>query len=112
MKLSAFVLLAAGAAGLIGSAAALADSDVPTERVSFADLNLSTDAGIEQLYGRLHQAALEVCSTPTIREREVESIAIVQACASRALAEAVHKVGSPRLTARHQLRAAAGVVAG
>ena len=41
-----------------------AGDDVRSETVKFADLNLSTQAGVEALYGRIHAAALRVCDQP------------------------------------------------
>jgi len=111
MKLSAFVLLAAGAAGLVGSTAALADAaaDVVTQRVAFSDLNLATDAGVEQLYSRLRKAADEVCGQPSIRD--LKAYAAAHACAERSLSAAVEQVHSAKLSARHALGSASQRVA-
>ena len=109
MKLSALVLLAAGAAGLAGSGIALADERVPTEHVTFSDLNLASDAGVEQLYTRLRKAAVDVCGTPDIRE--LKAVVAANACAAHGLALAVEQVHSAKLTARHQLGTASARVA-
>jgi len=109
MKLSTFVMLAAGAAGLIGSTAALADQDLATQRIAYSDLNIATDAGVEHLYARLRKAAEQVCGTPGIKE--LKAYARASACSARALDAAVAQVNSPKLTARHQLGSAAARVA-
>lgn len=109
MKVSALVLLAAGAAGLVGSTAALAGEGVARVRVAFADLNLATDAGIEQLYTRLRKASDEVCGVGNIRE--LKAYALAAACATRALSDAVEQVHSDKLSARHHLGIAAPRVA-
>jgi UrcA family protein len=35
---------------------------VRSETVKFQDLNVGTPAGVEALYGRIHSAAVRVCS--------------------------------------------------
>src|SRR5262249_21657775 len=109
MKISALVLLAAGAAGLIGSAAASAAERPAAVRVAFADLNLATDAGVEQLYTRLRNASDQVCGVGSIRE--LKAFAIASACAAATLSNAVEQVHSDKLSARHQLGLAAPRVA-
>ena len=101
MKISALVLLAAGAAALGASTAALAGDNVAQVRVQFADLNLASDAGVEQLYTRLRKAAHQVCGFEDARE--IQAYALATECAARALSDAVAKVHSDKLSARHQL---------
>ena len=103
MKVSAFVLLAAGAAGLIGSTIASAAERPAAVRVAFADLNLATDAGIEQLYTRLRKASDEVCGVSSSSIRELKAYSIATACAAATLSSAVEQVHSDKLSARHQL---------
>jgi UrcA family protein len=109
MKLSTFALLAAGAAGLTGPTLALAAEGVATERVAYSDLNLASDAGVEQLYARLRKAAVDVCGSPGIRE--LKAYVAANACAARTLADAVEQVHSAKLSARHQLGSASARVA-
>jgi UrcA family protein len=65
------------------------------ETVKFADLDLSTSAGAQELYRRIHRAAVRVCDTPG----ELE---IAVACMRDAESKAIGKVNSPLLTAIYQ----------
>jgi UrcA family protein len=67
-----------------------------SETVKFADLNLDTSAGAEALYGRIHRAALHVCSD---QDEFAEGI---RACVKDAEMRAIGKVNSPLLTAFYQ----------
>jgi UrcA family protein len=109
MKFSTLVLLAAGAAGVIGSSAALADEGFATQRIAYSDLNLASDAGVEQLYARLRKASVAVCGSPSIRE--LKAYVAANACAAHTLANAVEQVHSEKLSARHQLGSASARVA-
>lgn len=42
--------------------------DIPTAYVSYADLNLRTEAGVKALEARVHRAATTICLEPQIRE--------------------------------------------
>lgn len=42
--------------------------DVPTAHVSYADLNLRTQAGVQVLQARVRRAATTICMEPQIRE--------------------------------------------
>ena len=68
--------------------------DVPTKTVSFRDLDLSTAQGAEALYGRIADAAREVC-----RGAEIASI---HACRARAIDDAVSAIGNPLLSSLHR----------
>ena len=71
-------------------------SDQPrSETVKFADLNLSTPAGVEALYARIHRAALHVCNEPG-------ELAITVACMKDTESRAIGKVNAPLLTAFYQ----------
>ncbi len=72
--------------------------DVRSEKVSFADLNLSSPAGAAALYGRIEKAARNVCGPDNILGRHFEW----QGCCKSAIAAAVGKVNSPLLTAVHE----------
>jgi len=63
-----------------------------SETVKFADLDLSTSAGVEDLYKRIHRAALHVCDQPG-------ELALTVACMNDAERKAIGKVNSPLLTA-------------
>jgi UrcA family protein len=67
-----------------------------SETVKFADLNLDTSAGVEALYGRIHRAAIHVCSNA---EDFAEG---TRACMKDAESRAIGKVNSPLLTAFYE----------
>jgi len=75
---------------------AQADDQARTETVKFADLNLSSQAGVEALYGRIHSAARRVCDQPA------GELASVKACMTKAESEAIGKVNVPLLIAYYQ----------
>ena len=66
--------------------------------VSYADLNIHSEAGASVLLGRLKTAARAVCGPePSIFElRETQAFAV---CQKKALDRAVANVGSPELAA-------------
>jgi UrcA family protein len=80
--------------GLVASPAHA--SDARSETVKFADLNLSSSAGVETLYGRIHAAARHVCDQPA------GELAAVGRCMKQAEGEAIGKVNIPLLTAFYQ----------
>ncbi len=95
---AALALLALGGLAVsAGIAQAANPADLPTARVSFADLDLSTDAGARTLYRRIQGAARNVCPIVDIRDlaRSIEA----RACRREAIDRAVLAVGSPRLAA-------------
>jgi UrcA family protein len=99
--------LAAIACGVALTTPAIADqSDEPlTKVVSYADLNVSGDAGARTLYGRLRMAAMQVCAPfrgTTLREKTNW-----RECFNPALARSVAKVDEPALTAYHLSRTGA-----
>ena len=67
-----------------------------SETVKFADLDLSTSAGAQELYGRIHRAAVRVCDTPG------SELGAAVACMRDAESKAIGKVNSPLLTAFYQ----------
>ena len=73
-------------------------------RVSYADLDLTTDAGVEALYRRLKVAARQVCSVyeDYMLERAIKH----RGCYNQALTEAVTKVNVETLSALHRKAAA------
>jgi len=99
---SALLCLTALAAitGSIQAGTALAadsDYEVRSVKVSFADLNLGTPAGVETLYKRIQHAARFVC-TPSVEQRIRP---MWKSCSDTAIADAVRKVNSPLLSALH-----------
>jgi len=97
MNAKSLVLLGAGVVGLAAGSGAYANDVVslPSVRVSYADLNLSNDAGVTRLYARLKSAAKQVCEL-TAMPTQAES-----GCMTRALNQAVASVGNERLAELH-----------
>jgi UrcA family protein len=94
---SRFVLALSTLSLLAGSATALAGTrvgDIPTKKVTFKDLDLSTASGAEALYQRITDAAREVC-----RGAELNAI---RSCRAIAVEDAVKGVGSPLLSSVHR----------
>jgi UrcA family protein len=85
---------------------AVAPSDSVTVR--FADLDLSTNAGASTLYTRIKWAARQVCGT---EGRSLTEIAMWHRCVDATIADAVHSVNSPRLTALYTGKPAQPVTA-
>jgi UrcA family protein len=70
--------------------------------VHFADLSLSTPAGMAALYQRLHGAAQEVCREDGTRD--LGSTVRVKACVTAAVSAAVTQINNPALTAYYRAR--------
>ncbi len=91
-------------------AAAQTRSSATTEtlRVSYGDLDLSTNAGTDRMLRRIRHAAQRVCG---VRRgvRPMTEMAAEQSCMNEASDVAVGDVGSAALTARHQRRTLAAV---
>jgi UrcA family protein len=98
----AFTVLAAG---LITAAAANAHTitvnadGVPSVKVSYADLNLQSDQGNKELYGRIAAAARTVCGSDLTDSRDLNSLAYERKCESTAIEHAVENVHSTKLAA-------------
>jgi len=88
------VLASCTAIGAIGSANA-ATADSPALKVRYSDLNLSTEQGSLALYGRIVEAAHQVCTVDSIRD--LRAVASAKACREQAIAQAVRDVNSPML---------------
>jgi UrcA family protein len=76
--------------------------EVQTENVNYEDLNLTTLAGVSQLYGRIERAARLVCGPNTDQSRMGQW----KTCYRLAVAAAVARVNNPLLTAVHDNRTA------
>ncbi len=102
MARPALAIIAAGLGGLLlaSSAFAAAAGDAPSVRVSYSDLDLTQDAGVERLYARLRRAANQVCDSAD--NRDLAAFARRESCVRHALDRAVDDVHSARLTARHK----------
>ena len=110
MSTKTLMLIAASLVALPFAAGAATQSDAPTVRVQFADLDLAHDAGVDRLYARLRHAAQAVCSTHA-DIRDIRATVAQETCARAALDRAVADIHSSRLSSRHALGAAASSVA-
>jgi len=72
--------------------------DVPSVTVRYADLDLSTSAGANELYQRIQAAAKQVCGPPGADLIEQTGW---RRCYRMAVGDAVRKVNSPLLIAVH-----------
>lgn len=100
--LTACVLIAATAAVRAGTAcpeqARSAEAAATrTVRVSYADLNIATDAGSRVLYQRITAAAHKICAVSDIRD--LDALAADKSCEQAAVTQAVHAVHSAPLAA-------------
>ena len=104
MNRKVLVLFAAGATGWLMTSAALAAALAApaTVTVSYSDLDLSKEAGVERLYARLRRAAQSVCG-PDTDIRDLAGTAIRDACVAKALAKAVEATHNDRLSARARM---------
>jgi UrcA family protein len=75
----------------------------PDVVVGYADLDITTVAGAEQLFARIQQAAARVCP-PADNQPLVQYMAALR-CRNEVLARAVSSVGSPQVTAVFAARA-------
>jgi UrcA family protein len=75
------------------------DTVVDIWRVSYADLNLNTEAGAEVLYRRLRSAADQVCMSSGSLDAGIR--AAWRACYDKAMNSAVASVNKPMVTALH-----------
>ena len=95
-------IIAAGLGGwlLASTAFAATATEAPSVRVSYSELDLNKDAGVERLYARLRHAADQVCGN--VDNRDLVAGRYREACVRAALDRAVEQVHSARLTARHK----------
>ena len=68
-------------------------------RVSYADLDLSSEQGNKKLYARIVSAARQVCAADEVDMRDLQAFANEQACEREAIGGAVQQVHSPKLAA-------------
>ena len=94
------VMAAALTVGLLVGVAHGAEpgTDAPVKTVSYQDLNLNTDAGVQVLYKRIHAAAKQVCGGLQIRD--LQGVRAHEACVQRAMDQAVATVNNQMLTRR------------
>jgi len=70
--------------------------EAPQVHVSYADLNLNSEAGATVLFRRIHAAADQVCEVPNMPD--LGSLSRAKACTDHAIAVAVDAVKAPALT--------------
>ena len=104
--------IAAATLGLfatIGQAAVRPGEQVAQHVVRYADLNLDSRAGVDQLYQRIVTAAHSVCGTDQAFSltAQVES----RQCSKQAIARAVATIGSPALSSRYRGSVGTGAAA-
>jgi UrcA family protein len=95
--LIAAAVLGTLAAAFAGVSSAADNSEVRSETVHYADLNLSTPQGATALYRRIKWAARDVCGW--IDDDLLVMQVNAQPCVDKAIADAVARVGRPELTA-------------
>jgi UrcA family protein len=86
-------------ASVLAVSTAFADGQVRSETVKFQDLNVSTSAGVQALYGRIHAAARRVCVSAG-NWAPISELA----CARKAEAQAIAKLDLPLLTAYYRMK--------
>jgi UrcA family protein len=74
-----------------------AEDDPPTQRVNYADLDISKPAGAKVLYSRIVAAARRVCELHGYKD--LTTMHWVQVCTDHAIDNAVRDVDSPALSA-------------
>jgi UrcA family protein len=87
-------------AGLLVEAAHGAEpgNDAPVKAVTYQDLNLNTDAGVQVLYKRIHGAANQVCGG--LDNRDLTGLRAHRACVQKAMDQAAEAVNNQLLTQR------------
>ncbi len=96
-----FVILAAFL-GSLSAVAAAANNEAPQRIVRFGDLDLTNTEGAGALYGRIKDAAKEVCEpddASNLRQR-----LFAHRCTEIAIARAVDEVNAPLLRSYHLAR--------
>lgn len=91
------------AAATLTQAGTPAPDDVPTVRVHYQDLDLSTEYGAATLYKRIESAAKQVC--PATNAMSARTSQLAQKCVAAAIERAVADVNSPQLARLSALRA-------
>jgi UrcA family protein len=78
---------------------------VNSMRVSYADLDLTTEAGVGALYGRLRNAAQHACGGRP--DRTLRRLAHWRACYEASIDRAVAQIDRPALASYHRARSEA-----
>jgi UrcA family protein len=99
---TALAAIACGVALAVPAMADPIDGEPLTKVVSYADLNINSEAGARTLYGRLCIAATEVCAP--LKGGSQREKATWRACVDQAIERSVGKIDKPVLTAYHLSR--------
>jgi UrcA family protein len=92
-----WTLLAVFLGSLSAVAAAGTRGDEPlTQKVRFADLDLTHTPGAAALYARIQSAARQVCGPVDVRQ--LQALTKAHRCTIQAIARAVREVNAPTLT--------------
>lgn len=84
---------------ICGIAVSVAHADEPLHhKVSYADLNLNTTAGVKALYSRIEHAADRVCKPYAAPERDLSRTRDYRGCMKTAIDGAVAEVRVPQLS--------------
>jgi UrcA family protein len=89
---------------LSGSALAGGSDDLPRAHVSYADLNIHNQAGVEELFRRIRVAANSVCNGQGVDSRQLSEVARYRACIAQAMDGAVAEAHLPMLTAYYRAK--------
>jgi UrcA family protein len=97
LRAASFFLCGALTLGALQASARAADVGMPSQKVSYADLDISKPAGAKVLYGRIVAAATRVCTLDGYKDMGTEKRTKV--CTAHAINNAIDDVGSPALSA-------------
>jgi UrcA family protein len=100
---AALVVIAVGlsaSAAVVAGEVTVSDDGIPTVKVDYSGMDLSTSTGATLLYHQLRNAAAQVCRS--LEGRALSLQAQKQRCYNKALSGAVAGVNEPLLTALYQ----------
>jgi UrcA family protein len=101
LSAACFLLTPALSGCVSGSARDWPDSgEFLQKRVSYAGLDLNTDAGARVLFRRLKSASEQVCEP--LEGQRLDQHQLWRKCVDRALADAVRQVNRPQVTVLYQ----------
>jgi UrcA family protein len=87
---------------IAGATPQINDNNRAAVRVSFADLDLSSKAGLRTLYGRLRAASYSVCGSRSLTEAgSLDQFAVNKRCFKKSLSKAVAKFDNETLNEIH-----------
>jgi UrcA family protein len=97
LRVTLVTLAALSAAMLAGVTQAAGSGDaLPKQAVTYKDLDLNSNAGVQMLYKRIQGAANQVCGD--VDARDLRGMSARKACVEHAVSDAIGAVNSSRLT--------------